>query len=402
LTLAASALTARGATAAKKDKGRSTRSDSPLPDSGNVVAAPAPQPALTPPSPAAPSAGADQTPAGVAPNRPSPAWVDHVTLGGGAIFYDYQPIRTGAKPNLELFFAYLQVDGKLDRFGLHFEPRFRDTRMRPFFDGPAWVEEAYVWLDAGPLTIKAGKIYSRLGLFWDNSFYGNLQLFDGLKLDPDEGISVEGGFGDTRGIAFTAQYFVVDGSTNLSLVGRDTISIPSARRRDIVVGRIDPFTNLGQVGNARLGLSAEHFSADLPNGVHSVNRLAGDASVTIKRAAIWGEWLIQRGQTVTDFPYPAVAATAATPGVPGRPSLRNTYWLLGGEYTYAPVTVRYNFSEGNYTTVAVKERTHVIGLGLALRPKLILLSELVFWNRRAPEGDRLLDRSVNWTLTAHF
>jgi hypothetical protein len=37
-----------------------------------------------------------------------------------------------------------------------------------------------------------------------------------------------------------------------------------------------------------------------------------------------------------------------------------------------------------------------------LRANLILLGELVFWNRHAPEGSLVLDRSVNLTLTAHF
>ena len=79
-----------------------------------------------------------------------------------------------------------------------------------------WIEEAYGWLTAGPVTLQAGKIYSRLGLFWDNSFYGNIQAFDGLKVDPDYGLAVEGSLGERAGLAFAAQYFLVDGRTNIS------------------------------------------------------------------------------------------------------------------------------------------------------------------------------------------
>ena len=57
---------------------------------------------------------------------------------------------------------------------------------------------------------------------------------------------------------------------------------------------------------------------------------------------------------------------------------------------------------GNYSTVGVIERRHVIGVGVAVRANLILLGELIFWNRHAPEGNLVLDRSVDLTLTAHF
>jgi hypothetical protein len=359
------------------------------------------QQALEPTPPAA-----ELTPPADTTEKHAPEWIDRIALGGGAILYQYQPINIPQKPNFELFFAYLLIDGKLDNFGLHFEPRFRDTRLRPFFDGPMWVEEAYAWMEVGPVTFKAGKIYSRLGLFWDNSFYGNVQLFDGLKLDPDQGVSAEGSLGEDRGIGFTAQYFVVDGRTNLSLEGRDTISIPFARRRNMLVARIDPFTKVRELGYARLGLSLEHFTADLPDGERTVNRLALDGSLTIKRARLWGEWLAQYGQTVTDLPYPRTPATATTPATLGRSSFRNTYWLLGGEYTYGRLTARYDFSRARYATVAVAERTHVIGLGVTLHSNLVFLAELVSWSRTAPDGERetdqVLDRSLNLTLTGRL
>jgi hypothetical protein len=427
--------------ATKKEKQRSARAQFPVPGARSFPAPPLPTPAPPaqpgpPPAAALPGIGqdapdthdtpdvanqpgpADDAPvdaapaAAVAPEKPWPEWINHIALGGGAIIYHYQPLDTAQKPNLELFFAYLLVDGKLDgklgatpgHIGLHFEPRFRDTRLRPFFDAPFWLEEAYAWADVGPLMFKAGKIYSRLGLFWDNSFYGNVQLFDGLKLDPDQGVTVEGTFGRARGITLAAQYFVVDGRTNLSLEGRDTISIPLARRRNMMVVRVDPFTQLGTSGQARLGLSAEHLTADLPDGAHAVNRLAADVTIALRGARVWGEWLYQRGQTVSDFPYAAVAATDTTPAIPGRPSVRNIYWLAGGEYSRSRVTARYNFSRVHYTTVDVVERTHVIGLGISLRPNLILLEELVFWNRDTPgtQGTLVLDRSLNLTLTGHF
>ena len=344
-------------------------------------------------TPAATEAPADKRP---------PEWTNHISFGGGAIFYYFQPLHTQFKSNLELYFAYLRIDGNFGRFGLHFEPRFRDTRLRPFFEGPSWVEEAYAWMDAGPVTVKVGKIYSRLGLFWDDSFYGNVQLFDGLKLDPDNGVSIDGAFGDDRGISFVAQYFLVDGRTNLSFDTRDTISIIGARRRNMFIGRIDPFFNIGRLGRGRVGLSAEHFTADLPDGEHPVTRVAIDAGLDAKGFTGWVEWLHQIGESVNGFPYPAVPATATAPALPGRFSINNTYWLIGGEYTYKLVTLRYNYSRGRYQTVAVTESTHIPGVGVALHSNLILLTELVLWNRYAPEGKTVMDRSIDITLTGHF
>ncbi len=268
--------------------------------------------------------------------------------------------------------------------------------------GPSWVEEAYAWADVGPVTIKAGKIYSRLGLFWDDSFYGNVQLFDGLKLDPDNGLSVEGAFGEDRGISFVAQYFLVDGRTNLSFDGRDTISIIGARRRNMLLARVDPFFNIGSFGRGRVGLSAEHLTADLPDGEHPVTRVAVDVGIDAHGATAWAEWLHQSGETVTDFPYAGVPATATTLAIPGRFSTSNTYWLVGAEYTFKRLTVRYNYSRGHYETVAVTESTHIPGVGVSLHSNLILLAELVIWNRYAPEGTRVMDHSVDITLTGHF
>ena len=63
---------------------------------------------------------------------------------------------------------------------MHIEPRFRDSRLRAFFPGPVWAQEAYASVILAPGTvIKAGKAYSHFGLFWDNSFYGNVRSTTG-------------------------------------------------------------------------------------------------------------------------------------------------------------------------------------------------------------------------------
>jgi hypothetical protein len=148
-------------------------------------------------------------------------------------------------------------------------------------------------------------------------------------------------------------------------------------------------------GSAQLGISAEHFSADLPSGENGVTRLAADAKVTYSALGVWAEYLTQDGQHVTDFPY---AATTATPPAAGRASGDNRYLLLGGEYTIGPVALRYNVSFGDYRDVDVSEVMHVPAVGFKFNEHLSILGEYVHWTRDTPEGDVDVDKSVNVTV----
>ena len=370
------------------------------PAAAPAVAAPEPAPPEgTAPTAAEPARAPETTTApAAASGRDIPAWLDDFSIGGGIILYYYQPTGLdGAKNNFSVFFANLLLDGKWNNFGLHIEPRFRDTRLRSFFEGPAWLQEAYGSGTFGPVSIKVGKSYKRLGLFWDNSFYGNVQVYDGLKLDPNYGVSVEGSIGDAFGLDFSAQYFIVDGSTNVSLAGRDTISTPGARRRNAIVGRVAPsYTFDG--GKAHVGISAEHFTADLPTGEEGVTRVAGEAKVTYGTFGAWGEVLVQDGRHVNDFPY----AGTAEPPTPGRSSGDNRYVLVGAEYGVGPVTLRYNLSYGDYHDVDVTELMHVPAVGFALNENLSILAEYVYWTRDTNEGDVDVDKSLNVTVSGHF
>lgn len=332
-----------------------------------------------------------------------PEWISKVSIGGGAILYYYQPIDLdGAKNNFDVFFANLKLDGKVGRFGLHLEPRFRDTKLRPFYDGPVWLQEAYGYVDLDKVKVKVGKSYKLLGLFWDNSFYGNVQVYDGLKLDPNYGVSVEGAFGDKFGVEAAAQYFIVDGRTNVSLQGRDTFSEPGARRRNTFVGRVDGFVRFDPDGKARIGVSGETFEADFGDDDERVNRFAVDASVNWNGLGVWAEFLKQSGRHVTGFPYAGVPATDGAPAVPGRSSDDNNYFLVGAEYTLGPVTARYNFSLGNYSELDVKELMHVPAVSVKLSDNLLVLGEYVAWKRDTPEGDIDVDRSFNTTVHGSF
>ncbi len=336
-----------------------------------------------------------------------PEWTQNVRIGGGAIIYYYQPLEGDAKNNVSVFFANLLLDGRWGAFGLHIEPRFRDSKLRPFFDGPAWLQEAYGSFTYQPVTLKVGKVYKQLGLFWDSSFYGNVQVYDGLKLDPNYGVSLEGSAGDKLGADFSAQYFVVDGGTNVSLQGRDTISIAGARRRNGFTGRIEPFFVFGpsDAGQVRAGVSAELLTADLPGEESRVRRVAGHGKLTYDTkthgvVGVWGEYLHQDGNHVTGFPV--VGDPDATPPLPGQASGNNDYLLAGGEYSFWRLSARYNVSRVRYEDVDVEETLHVPALGVRLDDHLRVLAEYVLWTRDTSSGTVDVDRSLNVTFHGSF
>jgi hypothetical protein len=326
-----------------------------------------------------------------------------LTIGGGLVLYYYQPLEGDAKNFFEIFEVKLNLDAEFDIFGMHLAPRFRDTRERGFFPGTTWVEEAYVSANLDPVVLKVGKVYRQFGRFWDNSFYGMAQEYDGLKLDPNHGLSLEGVLGkeERMGLVFFAQYFIIDGTTNYALPGRDTHSIPGAHRRNQIVGRVEPFIKLGEMTTLKLGLSGEYFQADLPapTGKQDVGRFAIDATAIIENLTLWAEFARQMGRHVTDFPFPGMAETMTMEAVPGRSSDENNYLLLGGEYTFLErFTIRYSFHQGDYTEVDYIENRHEPGFQVRFNEHLMVLLEWVYAQSFVGDESGVIDHSINVTI----
>jgi hypothetical protein len=340
-----------------------------------------------------------------APAKPKP---EPLKIGGGGILWFYQPTEKGQKNNVEFYNIRLNFDANFgDGFSFHAEPRVRDTKLRSFFGGTAWIQEGYASYTSGTHTFKLGKVYSQLGLFWDNSFWGNVQVYDGLKLAPDYGGSLEGKFelNPSYGLGYAAQFFVVDGTTNVSLPGRDTLSIPDSRRRNEVVLRVDPYAKFGKDGLARLGLSGQRLTADspgIPEADRDVLRYAADFKVTTGGLGVWGEYLHQKGQTVTDYPIAGSPAAGTVDAVPGRASKSIDYYEVGAEYTYGRVAARYNFSAAKYWGVGVKEWIHVPALGLKVNDHLSFGAEYVHWSRSGAGVSEKYNRSLNLLLYFDF
>lgn len=386
--------------------------EEPAPAAAAPIAAAPPPAEEAPPAPATvrPPEEAAAPPA-APPTNPPPdkswleklaPWLAPITIGGGAILWFYQPTNTEFKNKLELYFMNLLFDAKFDHWGLHLEPRFRDSKLRPFFAAPVWVQEAYGYFKSRYVTVKLGKIYSQLGYFWDNSFYGDVQVYDGLKLDPNYGISAEGSFGRRAAVNWWLQYFVIDGGTNVSLQDRDTLSIPGAHRRNIVVARVEPVFKIGRLVELKLGASGQFLQADLPTVTHNVGRVAGDLKLSIGPWEVHAEYLHQTGKSVDSYPIAGQAAGPNGPVLPGQSSGDNHYLLAGTEATFWRFTLRYNFSIGLYTDVSTTETMHVPALAFNINNYLSLLGEVVFWYRETAGVKTTLDQSVNLLLFAHF
>jgi hypothetical protein len=326
------------------------------------------------------------------------AWIPELELHGGVSVYLYQPTN-GWDP---LFFVYSNVKLKAtwDYFGIYVEPRFSSEKMRVYYDSLAWIQQAYLFAEFDPFVLKVGKIYKQSGLFWDNTFYGNIQVYEGLKFDPNVGLSLEATFGKQAGVVLVAQYFLLDGHLNASLLGRDTVSIPGARRRNILSGRVQPFFQLTKAARLEFGLSAEEFTADLPQEDNAVGRIAGDVKLTWKGLGLWGEVLHQFGRSVTAFPYPEDPSTV--PPTSGRSSGDNTYLLAGAEFKIGPVVPRYNLSIASYGELAVREVLHLPGVSVQFHEHASIYVEYAFWDRTAPEQESVVDRSLNLTVMGYF
>lgn len=321
-------------------------------------------------------------------------------LHGGAYLWHYEPLIGDTKNHSEIYFVYLTLDAKFDDFGFHFEPRWRDTPLRAFFQSNVWIQEAYVsWkvLDIEgfrPGTLKAGKIYTQFGRMWDGVFYGNLPYFDGLKLDPDLGLSLENAWeaGPSTTLNYSLQYFEEDGETNGSLPGRDTLSIPGAEQGPTAVARVAPTFKLGEGVSATVGVSAMFMKADLPTDDDKVRRLNVEASLMVGPVELFADYTHQKGHHVIGFP------------VAGPTSDENHYLMSGASWQVLPwLCPRVSYSVADYTEdTDIRQTMLLTGVNFAVHKHVTIMIEHVYWRQREPGSDETIDDSLNLVLYVNF
>ena len=377
-----------------------------------------------------------------------------VRVGGGAILiyannYDPKYDQQGNKKKnyFDAWRASIVLDSKLDRFGMHIEFRARDRGLR-WMPTSAWLEECYASVelispggDTGPVTLKVGKSYEQFGRVWDNSFYGSIAFRDGLKLDPNWGLSLEGAVFATRpyGARYFAQYYILDGQTNTSATNRDTISQVAAgstntgigaRRRERFIGRIEPYYKFAPDILIRLGASIDRFTADYVDtqspadmaagtrvksndNTDSVLRAGADITAQYRWFSGWAEYAHQRGAHTNSFPVPPRAdnpTTMESEARGGSPSNDVSYWMAGGNFVYTRYTIQYNYSSGLYKNVRAldapgrpigehREWIHNPGVQVAINDQLKLIIETPIWKRKALAGLTPINPSVKGLTT---
>ncbi|HET7099804.1 MAG TPA: hypothetical protein VFJ52_01530, partial [Terriglobia bacterium] len=102
-----------------------------------------------------------------------------IHFGGNVYLFQYVPLGiAGARPKFELYAFSALVDGQKGPWGFHADYRFRTTKLRSFFPGNTWLQQGYVRYRTDYGEFNAGSFYRRVGLDWDDSFFGNIEYFD--------------------------------------------------------------------------------------------------------------------------------------------------------------------------------------------------------------------------------
>jgi hypothetical protein len=306
-------------------------------------------------------------------------------LGAGAYHWwhydtvteDFTYGYPGGGEGTYFYYVNIDVDCAIDHcfvksVGGHAQIRFRDeTVFRSFFDEQVWFYEGYGYVDTTAGKLKVGKIWKRFGLDWDDSFWGNVAYYDGYKLDPDYGVSLEKtwGAGKRMQLDAFAQFFFDEDEVNGSLEGGDAESTDAFEERNTLVLRAVPTVNFDVNTSLAVGGSFLYgqIGADT-GGSHDLTGWAVDSTFTWCGLKVYGEIASTDGiQNPSHY-------------VTNGPSDLYTDWQVGGGYTLGPATLRAAFSHGDYENPSGEQDLLLIGLDVRLTKWLTATVEYVKWD----------------------
>ena len=313
-----------------------------------------------------------------------------INVGGDVYLYQYVPMGIpGVQPRFELYAFSALLDAQHGDWGFHSDYRLRTTRLRSFYPGNTWLQQGYVRYRTPYGEFRAGSFYRRVGLIWDDSFFGNIQYFDGLKLDPEFGVDFGGAhdFSSRFGAEYSIQYFSTDARVNGSLPGRDFVSEPGAHAKNDLTVRLAPSLRFGDNVSLTLGGSLAHGAIDRDMGPHNArDQIAGDATLQMGPVMAYGELLRQNVH-----------------GVVLLPPENAIYTLAGIRWTRGRYQPRFNFSQGNYFGLNAR-REYILQPGITIRlaDGFSFIYEYDFWQKFSLSNRTTLDRSLNLVLLYHF
>jgi hypothetical protein len=313
-----------------------------------------------------------------------------IHFGGNVYLYQYVPLDvSGAQPKFELYAFSALVDGQKGPWGFHADYRFRTTKLRSFFPGNTWLQQGYVRYRTPWGEFKAGSFYRRVGLEWDDSFFGNIEYFDGFMLDPEFGVGFEGSqsLAGRLGAEYSLQYFSTNAPINGSLPGRDFVSEIGARAKNDVTMRFAPVWHFNSWSSLTAGGSFAQGAIDRDTGPHNQRRqIAADATLQLGPLLTYGEVLRQNVN-----------------GVVVLPPQNATYTLAGIRWARSRYQPLFNFSQGNYHGINGR-REYILqpGINVRLADNLTFIYEFNFWRELSVIKPTTLDRSLNLVLLYHF
>lgn len=314
-------------------------------------------------------------------------------LGADAYGYEYLPVNLpGARPKFELYALSLLASANRGPWLFDLDYRIRTSKLRPFYHSITWVQQAYIGVHTPAGDIRAGSFYRRVGLVWDGSFFGNIEYFDGLMLDPEAGVDLSGTHALTRvlGLNYSVQYFATDVGINGSLQGRDYVSQPGARMRNEWTARVAPVWHPSSQTSLTMGASFADGTirrASGPNAAPNDVRRQWAADATLKDMG----WLVY-GE--------AIQQSVLGPVV--EPPRNATYTLFGARRASGRVQPRFNFSSASYHGFQ-PHREYILqpGITVQLWRGLSAIAEYDFWRTTAP-APHWLDQSLNLVLWYHL
>lgn len=331
---------------------------------------------------------------GQAQEAPGPS----MSMSGGVYLFYYVPTMDGATDYFETYAFMLNVDAASSdgRYGFHSQARARDSKLRSFFLSNNWLQEAYVYRATEHGHLRVGKVYRKVGLFWDDSFFGNVQYFNGLKLNPEYGAEFVGRRDTASGttIDYSVQAFPNNDHVAGAAAGRDVESDPGAVLNNAFTARVAPTFKLGEGATLGLGLSA--FRGEIKRaagGSFDLQHFAVDATVSAGPWAAYGEFLVAQGEK-NDAAHPL-----------SRPGYDDAnYILVGTKYQIAPrVSVRVNVSQADYDGAKSTEREIVPGITAQIDDHLTALVEYDHWKIEPDSGpETTIDTSWNFILYYGF
>jgi len=321
-----------------------------------------------------------------------------LSLSGTLLLFDYIPTGLSAKQKFEVYAFMLNVDAATEdkQTGMHAQARFRDSKLRPFFVSNDWFQELYIYRKTPVADIHVGKFLRKVGILWDDSFFGNVQYFNGLKLNPDYGAEAVGSknLGGNFSADYSAQYFPNNDNVDGALNGRDVESDPNAQMHNASTVRIVPTWKFCQKSSLAIGFSGlnEQILRPAANSFY-INQVAGDATITVGPSVSYVEVLKQNGE-LDDANHPL-----SRPGYDTA-----TYLLAGTRYQVLKwLNARMNYSQALYKGQNAREEEVVPGLVFTLDKHNFIMFEYDYWKLFPKVGaDVLIDRSYNLVFGYSF